>query len=679
MSAAAAVAIGAIAGVGYMLFGSKPASAKTTPGLLERMTAALATNDPAQLRALAAALRSEGYTAQAGDLEAAAKRLEVKPAASSSAPSSVLKRGSKGPDVTAWQTFLVKQGYTTVVVDGEFGVQTEDATRQFQRSRGLLADGVVGPDTLRASTTPSPAAAVKAAPAPALPPTPTKPAAPVVATAAAVLKRGSTGDDVKVWQAFLVGQGYSVVTVDGVFGAQTEDSTKGFQRAHALLADGVVGPETKALAAKTPPKVAVPAPAPAAKPAATTPAAVPTVPIASIARVLSSGMSGADVAGWQSFLRVAWGQTSLAIDGTYGPATVAATMAFQKEKKLTQDGKVGPKTLAAAIAHVLPAAAAKPAAVPAPAAAAKPAAAPAPAATVPTAPRALKRGLSGDDVKAWQTFLRSQGSAYSVVTADGQFGAQTEESTKGWQRSKGLAVDGVVGPETLRAALSGAAGPAPVTNAPTITVTPGKWRTMRRGTSGSDVREWQTVLQREGYSLTPDGIYGPDTETKTKLWQVTRNIAADGVVGPAVVAALRARAPVTVKVGLLEGAFNFAPDSPLPGLVADAVPMADSAPPPDRALASELAMHLERSPAGTEDRSLVARFQRLKGLNATGAYGATTAVRLMDYGIVPPDPFYWPSHGVQRAKANYRAQLRQRAARDGARASEWLAAERRVQ
>jgi peptidoglycan hydrolase-like protein with peptidoglycan-binding domain len=63
----------------------------------------------------------------------------------------VLKRGSRGQEVNAWQAFLRSQGYTSIVVDGDFGPATEDATRAWQRSRGLGADGVVGPETQRAA------------------------------------------------------------------------------------------------------------------------------------------------------------------------------------------------------------------------------------------------------------------------------------------------------------------------------------------------------------------------------------------------------------------------------------------------------------------------------------------------------------------------------------------------
>jgi len=76
-----------------------------------------------------------------------------------------LQRGSAGPEVTAWQTFLVSQG-ANLVVDGDFGVATEDATKAFQRAHALTADGVVGPATQAAALAVKPSSSASS-PAPA--------------------------------------------------------------------------------------------------------------------------------------------------------------------------------------------------------------------------------------------------------------------------------------------------------------------------------------------------------------------------------------------------------------------------------------------------------------------------------------------------------------------------------
>lgn len=70
-------------------------------------------------------------------------------------------------------------------------------------------------------------------------------------------------------------------------------------------------------------------------------------------QLLRSGSSGTDVESWQTFLRShAPGQASLKVDGTFGKATLAATVAFQRSVNgLDADGIVGPMTRAAAIAR----------------------------------------------------------------------------------------------------------------------------------------------------------------------------------------------------------------------------------------------------------------------------------------------------------------------------------------
>jgi Putative peptidoglycan binding domain/Glycosyl hydrolases family 25 len=57
-----------------------------------------------------------------------------------------------GEDVRLWQQQLLKLGWTVVgKVDGQFGPQTDTATRGFQASRNLTVDGVVGPGTWAAA------------------------------------------------------------------------------------------------------------------------------------------------------------------------------------------------------------------------------------------------------------------------------------------------------------------------------------------------------------------------------------------------------------------------------------------------------------------------------------------------------------------------------------------------
>ena len=61
----------------------------------------------------------------------------------------VIRRGRAGYDVGVLQFLLARRGLRPGRLDGRFGNQTQRAVRRFQRSKGLLADGVVGRRTAR--------------------------------------------------------------------------------------------------------------------------------------------------------------------------------------------------------------------------------------------------------------------------------------------------------------------------------------------------------------------------------------------------------------------------------------------------------------------------------------------------------------------------------------------------
>ena len=61
---------------------------------------------------------------------------------------------------------------------------------------------------------------------------------------AATYRQGSSGEQVRVIQTKLKNWGYYDGVVDGVFGSQTTQAVKYFQRKNGLTADGIVGPAT---------------------------------------------------------------------------------------------------------------------------------------------------------------------------------------------------------------------------------------------------------------------------------------------------------------------------------------------------------------------------------------------------------------------------------------------------
>ncbi|PTX49070.1 putative peptidoglycan binding protein [Gemmobacter caeni] len=58
-----------------------------------------------------------------------------------------IRRGSVGASVSKAQILLSAMGYSVGPVDGIFGARTDAATRYFQRSEALNADGIIGPQT----------------------------------------------------------------------------------------------------------------------------------------------------------------------------------------------------------------------------------------------------------------------------------------------------------------------------------------------------------------------------------------------------------------------------------------------------------------------------------------------------------------------------------------------------
>ena len=61
----------------------------------------------------------------------------------------VIRKGAKGNITKLLQERLVKIGYNTNGIDGIFGSGTYSAVRDFQKTRGLSADGIVGQNTWR--------------------------------------------------------------------------------------------------------------------------------------------------------------------------------------------------------------------------------------------------------------------------------------------------------------------------------------------------------------------------------------------------------------------------------------------------------------------------------------------------------------------------------------------------
>ncbi len=68
----------------------------------------------------------------------------------SSAAAATLKKGAYGPDVKKIQSRLKLWGYYNGAVDSIYGSKTVEAVKKFQKTNGLIVDGMVGKQTAKA-------------------------------------------------------------------------------------------------------------------------------------------------------------------------------------------------------------------------------------------------------------------------------------------------------------------------------------------------------------------------------------------------------------------------------------------------------------------------------------------------------------------------------------------------
>jgi uncharacterized protein (TIGR02594 family) len=295
-----------------------------------------------------------------------------------------------------------------------------------------------------------------------------------------ILRFGDRGSDVRAVQRALARLGYGL-SGTGNYGANTQAAVADFQAKHGLELDAEVGPETaKAIdavvssAGKSADRAAARLPL-SEPPRPAEPAPIKTFAPASVSqtlagrvgdRILRTGDAGDLVRAIQVAL------TKLGYDlkgtGNYGPNTQSAVADFQARHGLEVDGEVGAET-AQAIDAVLSSVSAASKSADA-ADSARPLA-PVRPVTPPPLPslgspaqsklvallgdRSLRIGDEGNCVRTFQLALAKLG--YDLK-GTGTFGGATDTAVTHFQQSRGLEVDGEIGPQTAAAIDAAIAG-----------------------------------------------------------------------------------------------------------------------------------------------------------------------------------------------------------------------------
>jgi len=345
------------------------------------------------------------------------------------------------------------------------------------------------------------------------------------------LRVGSQGEAVRRMQNYLnrIRVNFPLIprisNPNGVFGMDTQDAVRTFQRSFSLTSDGIIGRETwnkisfiyvgvirlaeldsegeRATIGLTPPNV-----------------------------VLSQGSRGEHVIQLQFILSAIspfYPSVPVVIkDGIFDTVTKNAVIEFQKAFNLTPDGVVGPGTwnkLYSVYRGIQENAPIPPAeTVP-----------PSNAPPYPGTP--LRVGSTGSDVRLMQTYLNMIRIVYPSIPyliVDGTFGEEMQRAVVAFQHEFVLTPDGIIGPITWNKIVEQFL--LVTGNASVSLEYPGT--PLRIGSTGSSVRLMQGFLAdlRARYpSLPPvavDGIFGPNTHAAVVAFQRIAGLTPDGVIGP---------------------------------------------------------------------------------------------------------------------------------------------------
>ena len=234
---------------------------------------------------------------------------------------------------------------------------------------------------------------------------------PSPASAAKLLKVGSSGSEVREVQSRLKELGYfKYPNITGYYGTITRDAVKAFQASKGLAQDGIVGSKTWS---------ALKSGSDSSRGSSTSENALNTL--------LKKGSRGSAVTQLQQLLKDK-GYLTGSVDGIFGNQTYSAVRAFQKDAGLAVDGIVGSKTWTALQSGNTSSRGSS-------------------SSRDIISTETLKMGSRGTAVSNLQQRLKGLG--YSIGKVDGIFGSQTQKAVKAFQKDNGLVADGIAGPKTI--------------------------------------------------------------------------------------------------------------------------------------------------------------------------------------------------------------------------------------
>ncbi len=298
---------------------------------------------------------------------------------------------------------------------------------------------------------------------------------------------GNRGSQVTALQQRLTATGYYNGPVTGFYGQLTQAAVRRFQQAKGLPVDGIAGSRTLSVLNNT---------SVGGNSNTNGSSSLPSTIL------LKRGSRGTTVTQLQKTLTEK-GFYNGPVTGYYGRLTEAAVRRLQQARGLPVDGIAGASTLSALNGT---------------------------SSNIPPTSTELRPGSSGLAVTQVQNRLTTLGFYNGPIT--GFYSRLTEAAVRDFQRSRGISVNGIVGPTTA-SALQG--------NTPR---TPSNVTLLQRGSRGSAVTQLQNRLKAVGvYNGPVTGYYGELTEAAVRRFQQTRGLTVNGIAGSTTLAALQGIPP----------------------------------------------------------------------------------------------------------------------------------------